>query len=93
MEKVNDTYEMFDKITQAAEGASSVQSEISGVIGNSRTALQVLCGFFDKIRGQYQEVIKHIRHASDLGTTKSAMFEDIDHMMSQIPPIIEADGK
>lgn len=93
MEKVNDTYEMFDKITQAAEGASSVQSEISGVIGNSRTALQVLCGFFDKIREQYQEVIKHIRHASDLGTTKSAMFEDIDHMMSQIPPIIEADGK
>ena len=93
MDKVNETYEMFDRITQAAEGASAVQSEISGVIGNSRTALQVLCGFFDKIRDQYQEVVKHIRHASDLGTTKSAMFEDIDNMMSQIPLIIETDGK
>ncbi|MCI8660000.1 MAG: chemotaxis protein [Lachnospiraceae bacterium] len=93
IEKVNDTYEMFDKITQAAEGASSVQSDISGVIGDSRTALQILCGFFDKIRDQYQEVVKHISRASYLGTTKSAMFEDIDNMMSQIPPIIESDGK
>lgn len=93
MEKVRETYDMFDKITQAAEGAASVQSEISGVIGDSRTALQMLCGFFDKIREQYQEVVKHIHRASDLGTTKSAMFEDIDNMMSQIPPIIEADGK
>lgn len=93
MEKANKTYDMFDKITQAAEGAASVQSEISGVIENSRTALQVLCGFFDRIREQYQEVVKHIKCASDLGTTKSAMFEDIDNMMSQIPPIIEAEGK
>lgn len=92
MEKVNDTYQMFDRITQAAEGAASVQSDISAVIGDSRTALQVLCGFFDKIKGQYQEVVKHIAHASYLGTTKSAMFEDIDNMMSQIPPIIKEDG-
>ncbi len=92
MEKVNETYEMFDKITQAAEGAAQVQSEISGVIGESRTALQVLCGFFDKIRDLYQEVVKHIIRASYLGTTKSAMFEDIDNMMSQIPPIIKEDG-
>ena len=27
--------------------------------------------------------------ASKLGTTKSAMFEDIDNMMGQIPPIIK----
>lgn len=93
MEKVNETYEMFDKITQAAEGAASVQTQISGVISNSRTALQVLCNFFDKIKDQYQEVVKHINHASYLGTTKSAMFEDIDNMMSQIPPIIHEDGE
>ncbi|MCI9163536.1 MAG: chemotaxis protein [Lachnospiraceae bacterium] len=93
MEKVNETYEMFDKITQAAEGAASVQSQISGVIGDSRSALQILCGFFDKIKDQYQEVVKHINHASYLGSTKSAMFEDIDNMMSQIPPIIHEDGE
>ena len=46
-------------------------------------------GFFDKIKDGYQEVVKHIRRASGLGTTKSAMFEDIDNLMSQIPPIIK----
>ena len=44
------------------------------------------------IKGQYQEVLKHISKATYLGTTKSAMFEDIDNMMSQIPPIIVKDG-
>ncbi len=33
--------------------------------------------------------MKHIERASTLGTTKSAMFEDIDNMISQIPPIVE----
>ena len=92
MEKVNETHQVFDRITQAAEGAASVQSEISGVIGTSRGALQTLSGFLDEIKGQYQEVLKHISKATYLGTTKSAMFEDIDNMMSQIPPIIVKDG-
>lgn len=89
LDKVQETYEMFDKITQAAEGAASVQTEISGVIGQSRSALESLCGFFDKIRGQYQEVVKHISRASSLGTTKSAMFEDIDNLMAQVGPIVK----
>lgn len=87
--KVDETYEMFDSITQAAEGATSVQSEISGVIDNSRAALQTLNNFFENTRKQYQDVVTHINYASNLGTTKSAMFEDIDNMLSQIPPIIE----
>jgi len=87
--KVQETYEMFDQITQAAEGATSVQAQITGVIGESRSALDSLCGFFDKMRGQYQQVVKHITQASKLGTTKSAMFEDIDNLMAQIRPIIK----
>ena len=78
----------FRKITEAAEGAVSVQREISGVIAESQQSLQLICQFFDQIRGQYQEVVKHIDQASRLGTTKSAMFEDIDNMISQIPPLI-----
>lgn len=89
IDKVNDTYEMFDKITQAAEGAETVQKEISGVIDQSSASLQSLCGFFDQTKEHYQRVMEHIEYASKLGTTKSAMFEDIDLMMSQIPPIIE----
>ena len=87
--KVNETYKMFDKITGAAENATSVQSEISRVIEESRMSLEALCGFFERTKQQYQEVMKHINYANILGTTKSAMFEDIDNMLSQIPPIIE----
>lgn len=89
IEKVNETYDMFDQITQAAEGATAVQSEISQVIDNSEVALQSLRQFFEQIKGQYQEVVTHIAQASKLGTTKSAMFEDIDNMMSQIIPILK----
>lgn len=87
--KVNETYEMFDEITKSAEGASTVHTEISKVIDDSQTALQLLCGFFEQLRNGYQEVEKHISRADALGTTKSTMFEDIDNMMSQIPPIIK----
>ncbi len=87
--KSNETHALFDSITQAADGATTVQSEISGVIDDSRGALQALCGFFDGIKERYQEVILHIDNASNLCTTKSAMFEDVDNMLSQIPPIIK----
>lgn len=88
IQRSNETYEMFHSITQAAEGATSVQLEISRVIEEFRKALQALCGFFDHIRVQYQEVVQHIDHASNLCTTKSAMFEDVANMLSQIPPIV-----
>jgi methyl-accepting chemotaxis protein len=70
----------------------SVQSGIADVIGQSQQELQVLCQFFDQIKEQYQVVIKHIDSASRLGTTKSAMFEDMDNMISQLPPLIQDYG-
>ena len=86
---VESTGSSFREITAAAEGATTVQSQISEVIDHSQSELQELCRFFDDMRLQYQEVVKHINRASNLGTTKSAMFEDIDNMLSQIPPIIQ----
>lgn len=93
IEKVNETYEMFDKITEAAEGATTVQTEIASVIDDSKLALQNVNTFFDKTKEQYQEVMNHINYASKLGTTKSAMFEDVDNMLSQIPPMLEEQKK
>ena len=78
----------FQRINAAAEGAVEVQSGITGVIASSQQELQSLCQFFDRIKDQYQEVVKHIGAASRLGTTKSAMFEDMDNMISQIPPLV-----
>ena len=87
--KVNETYEMFDEITRSAESATTVHTEISEVIDQSKAALQRLCEFFVQVKDHYQVVVKHINQASGLGTTKSAMFEDIDNLLSQVPPIIE----
>ncbi len=89
IEKVNETYDMFDQITQSAEGATSVQEEISGVIQDSRTELQELCRFFDSTKKLHQDVQQHIMQANYLGTTKSSMFEDVENMLAQIPPIIQ----
>lgn len=85
---VSQTGESFHRITEAAEGAVSVQAEISDVIASSQQELQIICQFFDQIKDRYQEVIQHIDSASRLGTTKSSMFEDMDNMISQIPPLI-----
>lgn len=89
IDTVNSTYDSFHEITRAAEGSASVQSEISDVIDTSQQDLQVIYRFFDDIKSQYQEVVKHIERASTLGTMKSAMFEDIDNLLSQIPPMIQ----
>lgn len=89
IDKANETYEMFDKITQAAEGATTLQAEIAGTISESEKNLERLSGFFDKISQQYQDVSEHIDSVSNLGTMKSAMFEDMDNMLSQIPPIVK----
>lgn len=89
LERVDETYQMFDSITQAAEGATSVQTEISQAIADSKAELQVMFSFFDRIKLRYQDVIQHINSVSKMGTTKSSMFEDIDNMLSQIPPVIQ----
>lgn len=85
---VEETNEGFRKITEAADGAVAVQEEISGVIVTSQQELQNIRLFFSQIKEQYQDVVKHIDSASRLGTTKSAMFEDLDNMISQIAPLI-----
>lgn len=90
--QVSQTDILFEQITEAAEGAVSVQTEIADVIGRSQTSFQILHSFFDKIKGMYQEVMSHIKMASMLGTTKSSMFEDIDNLMAQIPPILREEA-
>ncbi len=85
---VSQTGESFQSITSAAEGAVRVQDEIADVIESSQTELQVICQFFQQIKELHQEVMRHIGNASSLGTTKSAMFEDMDNMISQLPPLV-----
>ena len=89
IQMVNETYEMFRKSTEAADGAESVQAEIANAIVHSEQELQELDDYFNKVQQQYQRVLDHIGMVSSLGTTKSSMFEDMDNMLSQIKPLIQ----
>ena len=88
LENVRMTNQMFDQIITAAGGAESVQSEINSTIDASRQRLQEVKQSFMDTEAQYQEVVKHIDKANDLGTTKSSVFENMDHMLCQVAPII-----
>lgn len=88
IDTVNSTYESFNKIIETAEDTVSVQSEISRVIDDAHRELQTIGQFFDDIKQQYQKVMEHIERANNLGTTKSAIFEDMDNIISQIKPMI-----
>lgn len=89
MEKVDGTYEMFDRITAAAGGAANVQNQIDDAIKASEEELDELGKHFGETENQYQKVLDHIARANALGTTKSSMFEDMDNMLSQIKPMID----
>ncbi len=89
---VDKTYHMFDEIISAADGAETVQEQITDVISQSQRHLDGVRQSFTETERQYNEVLEHIERANELGTTKSSMFEDIDNMLSQIAPIIEDMG-
>lgn len=87
IENVENTYEVFDQITEAAGGAGSVQGKIAEALEDSKQKLSEVNRSFDVTENQLQKVFDHISRANELGTTKSSMFEDMDNMLSQIAPI------
>ncbi len=89
VDSVNTTYDMFDEIISAADGAETVQNKITATITESREKLNEVKQSFADTEAQYKKVMAHIEKARELGTMKGSMFEDVDNMLSQIAPIIE----
>ena len=89
VDSVNTTYDMFDEIISAADGAETVQDKITATITESREKLNEVKQSFADTEAQYKKVMAHIEKARELGTMKGSMFEDVDTMLSQIAPIIE----
>ena len=87
--EVDTAYTVFNEIIDAAEGASVVRNGITTALSESEVQLRTIKNCFSETEYQFQGVLAHIEKANDLGTTKSTMFEDIDNMISQIPPIVE----
>lgn len=84
------TNQRFNEITVAAEGATSVQSEISDVIANSQQELRKIGEFFGTITSQYETVDRQITQASNLGTLKSGILEHMDNLLSQVEPMVKS---
>lgn len=89
LEDVEATFSVFDEITTAAVGAREVQDKIGDAIAASERELNEVNNSFEQTERQYQELMEHIARANDLGTTKGALFEDMDNMISQIDPIMK----
>ena len=88
LEDVEATFTVFDQITTAAVGAREVQDKIGDAIVASERELNEVSHSFEQMERQYQELMGHIAKANDLGTTKGALFEDMDNMIAQIDPIV-----
>ena len=88
LEDVEATFTVFDEITTATVGAREVQDKIGDAIAVSEKELNEVTYSFEQTERHYQELMEHIARANDLGTTKGALFEDMDNMISQIDPIV-----
>ncbi len=89
MENVDKTHAMFDAIITAAGSAETVHEQIKGTVSASQDKLREFKQLFADTERQYNKVVKHIDRASELNTTKSSMFEDMDNMLSQVIPFID----
>ncbi len=68
VDSVNTTYDMFDEIISAADGAETVQDKITATITESREKLNEVKQSFADTEAQYKKVMAHIEKARELGT-------------------------
>lgn len=87
--EVDATYDVFGNILTVSESATDVQSRIGEAIAVSEHDFEEVNQTFMNNQQQYQKVTGYINKADELGTAKSALFSSMDHMLSQIEPMIE----
>ena len=85
---VDEAYGVFDQIIEAANGAKTVQQEISQVTQASGRKLEQVKQCFESEEEKLQKVLTYIERANNLGTTKSSMFEDMNNLVGQLNPIV-----
>ena len=86
---VEHTYAIFDRITEAAEGAESVEGQIRGKVNISEQKLEEVKHSFELEEQQFHDVLEHIEQANKLGTMKSSLFENMDNLLCQVEPMAE----
>lgn len=88
LENVDATYATFDEIIESASKTGSVQREIHEAADRAGEQIKVIESRFDSINDDCDRMRHQLGKVNALGTTKSGIFENIDNLVSQIPPIV-----
>lgn len=89
LEDVNATYDTFDAITATAGGADAVQQQIVRASENAKREIETLDHSFSVTDAKFVDLMEHIERASELGTTKSTTYENMNNMIAQIEPLLK----
>ena len=89
LKEVDETKDTFIEIIESANGANAVQQEISDTADTASDELARIGNSFNDINNKYDALVNQLDRVNELGTTKSSVFEHIDNLVSQIPPIVK----
>ena len=89
VESVNEAHTTFDHITEVASGTEDVRREITDEASEAERDIRNADASFSMVESRYGTLQGHIHAASDLGTQKSSLFENMENMLSQLQPLVE----
>lgn len=89
LKEVDETKDTFKDIIESANGANVVQKEIADTADTASDELGRIGNSFNDINNKYDALVEQLDRVNALGTTKSSVFEHIENLVSQIPPIVK----
>ncbi|WP_022767251.1 MULTISPECIES: methyl-accepting chemotaxis protein [unclassified Butyrivibrio] len=89
LKEVDETKDTFKDIIESANGANAVQKEIADTADTASDELGRIGNSFTEINNKYDALVEQLDRVNALGTTKSSVFEHIENLVSQIPPIVK----
>ena len=89
LKEVDETKDTFKDIIESANGANAVQKEIADTADTASDELGRIGNSFNDINNKYDALVEQLDRVNALGTTKSSVFEHIENLVSQIPPIVK----
>lgn len=84
IDSVGNTYTSIDEIVKTTQGINEIQDEIKNASEGSSEELEQLHSAFDRMENEFDNVSSNIEIANELGTTKSTVYEQMEHMISQL---------
>lgn len=87
--EVDEAYDSFGEIIDTAQSVDEVQQSIAKAASDAGGELHNIENALTMVERDYGTLLEHISRASDLGTSKSVVFENIDNMLSQVMPILK----